>query len=195
MKHIFTSLRLLGFFTLLLGLAYPLLMTGIARAFFAEGARGSLVERDGAIVGSRLVGQAFMSPRYFWSRPSAVAYNSLPSGGSNLSPASAELRKQVDERRGSLKAAHPGEPGEPPQDLLFASGSGLDPHISPEAARYQVSRVATERKIAKEIVARLVAAHTEDRQLGFLGEPRVNVLELNLALDLLTSAPAATDGE
>lgn len=183
MKHMTTSLRLLGFFTLVLGLAYPILMTAAARMIFPREARGSLIELKGRAVGSVLVGQAFTNPRHFWSRPSAAAYNPLPSGGSNLSPAATELKKQVEERRTRLKAAHPEQPGEPPSDLLFASGSGLDPHISPEAARYQVSRVARERKIDPGIVDKLVEENTEDRQFGVLGEPRVNVLKLNLALD------------
>jgi len=172
--------------TLLTGVAYPLVVTGIAQALFPAQANGSLVVKDGKPVGSRLIGQPFDDPKYFWSRPSATspfADNAGSSSGSNLSPTNPDLVKAVQGRVDALRAADPGNTARVPVDLVTASGSGLDPHISPAAALYQVPRVAKVRKLDPETVRQLVERHTEGRFLGFLGEPRVNVLTLNLALD------------
>jgi K+-transporting ATPase ATPase C chain len=177
------SLLLLSLIT---GVAYPLLVTGIAQTLFSFQANGSLIVKDGKVVGSALIGQPFDDPKYFWGRPSATspfAYNAGASSGSNLSPTSANLVKAVQERVNTLREADPGNTAPVPVDLVTASGSGLDPHISPAAALYQVSRVARARKLAPEAVRALVDRHTEGRFLGLLGEPRVNVLTLNLALD------------
>ena len=172
------------------GLIYPLLVTGIGQALFPEQAAGSLIERDGKLIGSQLIGQNFTDPKYFWSRPSATApqpYNAAASGGSNLGPLNPALKEAVKARAQALRAANPGNTQPIPVDLVTASASGLDPHISPAAADYQIARVARTRGLAPEIVRKLVAAWTEDRQGGIFGEPRVNVLELNLALDRLPS--------
>jgi len=158
-------------------------MTGLAQAMFPSRAEGDFISVGERTVGARLIGQKFEGPRYFWSRPSAIDYNPLPSGGSNLGPTSESLKRAVEERRTKLKAAHPDQPGEPPQDLLFASGSGLDPHISPAAAEYQVSRVARARGLEARKIRELISGATQERSFGFLGEPVVNVLLLNLALD------------
>lgn len=182
-QQLLPAIRIYLFFTLLLGLVYPLAMTGISQILFPAQANGSFVQRGEKIVGAKLIGQKFERPEYFWSRPSAVDYNPLPSGGSNFGPTNEGLKKAVDERRAKLKAAHPDRSQEPPQDLLFTSGSGLDPHISPEAAEYQVSRVAKARGLQFEKVQQFVADATEGPQLGLLGEPTVNVLALNMALD------------
>jgi K+-transporting ATPase ATPase C chain len=182
MKHIGPAIRMLLFMTILTGVVYPLVVTAVSQALFHQQAEGSLVRRGDVILGSKLVALAFTSPKYFWPRPSAASFNPLPSSGSNLGPISADLKKAVDERRAKLQAAHP-EGGEPPQDLLFASGSGLDPEISPAAAHYQVIRVAQARGMDASQVTGLVAKFTEGRQLGLFGEPRVNVLALNIALD------------
>lgn len=174
--------------SLLTGLAYPLLVTGIAQAAFPAAANGSLVEQQGRIVGSRLIGQPFASPRYFWSRPSAtapMAYNAGASGGSNLGPLNPALAEAVKARIAALRAADPGNDAPVPVDLVTTSGSGLDPDISRAAADYQAARVARARGLAPAQVRALVEAHTEARHLGFLGEARVNVLALNLALDTL----------
>lgn len=183
MKYVMPAIRLKLFMTLLLGLIYPFTMTGISQLIFPRQASGDFLSRGGQIVGSRLIAQKFEKPEYFWSRPSGVDYNPLPSGGSNLGQASADLKKAVGERKAKLKASHPDQTGEPPQDLLFASASGLDPHISPEAAQYQLRRVAKARSITTEQVQKLVEQANEGRQIGFLGEPTVNVLVLNMALD------------
>lgn len=171
---------------LLTGLAYPLVVTGIAQTAFPRAAGGSLVVADGRVVGSQLVAQAFRSDRYFHPRPSAAGagYDAASSGGSNLGPTSAALIKAVAERVRSIAA----DDRPVPVDLVTASGSGLDPHISPAAAIYQVDRVAAARGIAPVTVLGLVAEHTEGRTLGLLGEPRVNILLLNLALDRLPRA-------
>jgi K+-transporting ATPase ATPase C chain len=172
--------------TLVTGVAYPLLVTGIAQAVFPSQAQGSLIVKDGHVVGSRLIGQPFDDPKYFWSRPSATspfADNAGSSTGSNLSPTNPDLVKAVQGRVDALRAADPGNTVPVPVDLVTASGSGLDPHISPAAAYYQAPRVAKARKLPAETVRALVERHIEGRFLGFLGEPRVNVLALNMALD------------
>lgn len=183
MKHLIPAIRIKLFFILLLGLIYPFLMTGISQTLFPHQASGDFLTRGGVVIGSSWISQNFEKTEYFWPRPSAVGYNPLPSGGSNLGLTSQELKKTVEERKAKLKAAHPDEKIEPPQDLLFASGSGLDPHISPEAAQYQLHRVATARSMNLELVQKLIEQVTENRRFGILGEPVVNVLALNLALD------------
>jgi K+-transporting ATPase ATPase C chain len=182
--------------TLLLGVAYPLAVTGLAQVLFRDKANGQLLERDGQVVGSRIIGQAFSSPGYFRSRPSAAGtgYDAANSGGTNLGPTNKKLvdavkaavdaaRAENSEVRGAGGCGVPGAACTVPVDLVTSSASGLDPHVSPAAAAFQVSRVARERGIPEAEVRRLVEAHFEGRQLGFLGEPVVNVLELNLALD------------
>jgi K+-transporting ATPase ATPase C chain len=172
--------------SLVTGVAYPLLVTAIAQVAFPAEANGSLIERDGKTLGSRLVGQPFSDPKYFWSRPSATApvpYNAGASSGSNQGPVSPALADMVKARLAALRAADPEQTRPVPVDLVTASGSGLDPHISPAAADFQVPRVARVRGVSEEKLRALVAEHTEDRQLGILGEPRVNVLTLNLALE------------
>ena len=172
--------------TLITGLLYPLVVTGIAQVLFPRQANGSLILIDGKPVGSSLIGQPFDAPKYFWDRPSATSpfpYNAAASSGSNLGPTNDSLMKAVQARIDTLKAADPDNPLPLPVDLVTASGSGLDPHISPAAAEYQIRRIARVRGLDETVVRRLVAQHTEGRQLGVLGEPRVNVLTLNLALD------------
>lgn len=174
--------------TILTGLVYPMTVTGLAQLLFPHQTNGSLILRDGKIIGSQLIGQYFDAPRYFRGRPSATApypYNAASSAGSNLGPTNPTLAEAVKTRIAALKAADPGNDRPIPVDLVTASGSGLDPHISPASAAYQVSRVARARGLQEDVVQQLVTQHTEGRQLGFLGEPRVNVLLLNLALDEL----------
>jgi K+-transporting ATPase ATPase C chain len=174
--------------TLLTGLVYPLLVTGLAQLLFPHQAAGSIVTRAGHAVGSRLIGQSFSDPGYFWSRPSATTpqpYNAAASGGSNLAALNPALLDAVKTRVAALRAADPGNAAPVPIDLVTASGSGLDPEISLAAANYQAGRVARARGLALERVQALIARHAEGRLLGVLGEPRVNVLELNLALDAL----------
>jgi K+-transporting ATPase ATPase C chain len=174
--------------SLLTGLLYPLLVTGVAQSVFPHQANGSLIQRDGQAVGSELIGQSFSQPGHFWSRPSAtgpMAYNGGASGGSNLGPSHPALAEAVQARIGALRAADPGNTAPVPVDLVTASASGLDPHISLAAARYQVQRVARVRGLTPEQVNALVDRHTEGAWLGFMGEARVNVLALNLALDVL----------
>jgi potassium-transporting ATPase KdpC subunit len=168
------------------GLLYPLLTTGIARALFPAQAAGSLIESDNKIVGSTLIGQSFSNPGHFWSRPSATSpepYNAAASSGSNQGPLNPALVDAVKARIEALKAADPNNPAAIPADLVTASGSGLDPHISVAAANYQVARVAKARDLPAATVHALVDAHIEPRQLGLFGEAHVNVLQLNLALD------------
>lgn len=170
------------------GLIYPLLVMGIGQALFPQQAAGSLIERDGKLIGSRLIGQNFTDPQYFWGRPSATApqpYNAAASGGSNLGPLNPVLKDAVESRVKALRTADPGNTQPVPIDLVTASASGLDPHISPAAADYQIARVARARGLAPEAVRNLVVQHTEARQWSVFGESRVNVLELNLALDAL----------
>jgi potassium-transporting ATPase KdpC subunit len=174
----------------LTGIAYPLLVTGIAQAAFAAPANGSLIVRDGTPVGSALIGQSFTAPNYFWSRPSATAqqpYNASASGGSNLGPLNPALTEAVKAHIEALRAADPGNTAPVPVDLVTTSASGLDPHISVAAAQYQAARVARVRGLTAGQVRSLIDQHSEGSWLGFLGEPRVNVLRLNLALDALRS--------
>src|SRR5499425_1635505 len=180
------ALVILAALTLVTGVAYPLLVTGVAQAVFPYQAQGSLISKDGKLVGSALIGQPFDDPKYFWGRPSATSpfpYNAASSSGSNLSPTNPDLVKAVQGRVEALRAADPGNTASVPVDLVTASGSGLDPHISPAAALYQVERVARARTLDEAVVRELVARHTERRLFGLLGEPRVNVLPLNLVLD------------
>ena len=182
------SLVLLVALSVLVGIVYPLFMTGIGRAFFHGKAEGSLIVQNGRVAGSELIGQPFTDPGYFWSRPSATSpypYNGVASGGSNLGPTNPALLQAIADRIAALRAADPGNDAPVPIDLVTASASGLDPDISPAAAEYQAARVAQARGISADTVRGLVAKYTRGRQLGFLGEPRVNVLELNLALDAL----------
>ena len=188
------ALLSLVFFTVLTGLLYPAVVTGLAQVLFPAQANGSLILREGKPVGSELIGQPFREPKYFWSRPSATSpqpYNAAASGGSNLGPTNPDLEKAVAERIRALREADEGNSAPVPVDLVTASGSGLDPHISPAAASYQVPRVARLRGLKEEDLRKLVAEYTEDRQLGVLGEARVNVLRLNLALDSLGGARQA----
>lgn len=172
--------------TVLTGILYPLAATGLAQAMFHAKANGSLVEKDGKTVGSTLIGQAFSEPRYFWGRPSATApnpNNGASSSGSNQGPTNPALTDAVKQRIDALKQVDPSNDASVPVDLVTASGSGLDPEISPAAAEYQIARVARMRNVDPAKVRELVAANTQGRQFGVLGEPRVNVLALNLALD------------
>ncbi|MCI0380658.1 MAG: potassium-transporting ATPase subunit KdpC [Gemmataceae bacterium] len=181
-----------GVLMLVTGLVYPLLVTAVAQVVFPHRANGSLIEKDGKVVGSELIGQSFDDERYFWSRPSAtspVGYNAASSTGSNFGPTNPFQLDAVKQRVESLRKAHPDQSGPVPADLVTASASGLDPHISPAAAEYQVTRVAKARGLSEERVRQLVAKHTDGRTLGLLGEPRVNVLRLNLALDAESTNP------
>lgn len=172
--------------TFITGFLYPLVITGLAQMLFPHQANGSLILVDGKPVGSSLIGQPFDAPKYFWGRPSATSpfpYNAAASSGSNLGPTNQSLIKAVQARVDALKAADHDNPLPLPVDLVTASASGLDPHISPASAEYQMRRVARIRGMEEAVVRQLVSQHTEGRQLGILGEPRVNVLALNLALD------------
>jgi K+-transporting ATPase ATPase C chain len=186
LKHLRPALVILLGFTLLTGVIYPLAITGLGRLAFPNQASGSPVMRDGVVIGSRLVGQAFSKPEYFWGRPSAAGkgYDARSSSGSNLGPSSRALADRITEE--AKRYNRPAS--EIPQDLLTTSASGLDPHISTAAARFQVGRVAAARHLPEAQVAQLVDAHVELPSLGFVGEPRINVLALNLALDDLAKA-------
>jgi K+-transporting ATPase ATPase C chain len=174
--------------TIVTGVAYPFVITLVSLVAFHHQANGSLIERDDKIVGSALIGQHFTSPRYFWSRPSAAGYDRAASTGSNLGPTNPAQLETVKQRVADLKAAHGNDTTPVPIDLITASGSGLDPHISPAAAAYQIPRVAKARGMAEIAVQKHVAAHTDSRTFGVLGEPRVNVLQLNLSLDVADAA-------
>ena len=185
-SHLRPALTLFMVLTVITGILYPLAVTGVARLAFADEAGGSLLFKDGKPVGSSLIGQAFSDPRYFWSRPSATSpmpYNAGSSTGSNQGPLNPALVDAVKARIEALKVADPDNAAPVPVDLVTASASGLDPHISPAAADYQAARVARARGLPPDTVKALIARHTEGRMLGVLGEARVNVLELNLDLD------------
>jgi len=186
MKQLLIAVKVTLLLTVVTGLAYPLLVTGLAKVMFRSQADGSLVQANGRTVGSELIGQRFTKPEYFHGRPSAAGndgYDGLSSSPSNLGPTNQKLADRVADDLKKFRAENPTFSGTVPGDLLTASGSGLDPHISPASAEAQVARVAAARKMREEAVRRLVAANTEGRQVGILGEPRVNVLKLNLALD------------
>lgn len=185
MKNLLTAVLMTLVTTILLGLAYPLVVTGLAQVIFPDKANGQLIRNsDGTVIGSRLIGQPFSSPGYFRSRPSAAGangYDASASSGSNLGPTNQKLIDRVKADVEKLQAENPGKPV--PIDLVTTSGSGLDPHISPAAAEFQIPRLARERGLSEDELRQIVRVHTEGRQFGFLGEPRVNVLELNLDLD------------
>src|SRR6478672_1966989 len=199
LKEIRPAILVLVLLTLITGLAYPLAMTAIAGVIFPKQAQGSLIEKDGKVVGSALIGQEFKDDKYFHGRPSATVapdpndstktvpapYNAANSGGSNLGPTSKALADRLKEDVDKLKAENPNQPV--PADLVTTSASGLDPHISPEAAQFQVPRIAKARNLSEDRIRQLVEEHTEGRFLGVLGEPRVNVLLLNLALDRIST--------
>lgn len=184
-KNLITAVLMTIVTTVLLGVVYPLVVTGLAQVIFPDKANGQLIKHaDGSVIGSRIIGQPFVGPGYFHSRPSAAGaagYDASASSGSNLGPTSQKLKDRVETDIQRMRANNLGKPV--PVDLLTTSGSGLDPHISPAGAEFQVARVARDRRITEDHVRQLVNAHTEGRQFGFLGEPRVNVLELNLDLD------------
>src|ERR1019366_5995732 len=191
MKQILIALKATLVLTLLTGVMYPLLVTGLAKALFRDKADGSMIQANGRTVGSELIGQRFTKPEYFHGRPSAAGndgydgYDGLSSGGSNLGPTSQKLADRVTDDVKKFRAENPAFSGAVPGDAVTASGSGLDPHLSPEAVDARVPRAAAARGMSAAALRQLVAANTEDRQLGLLGEPRVNVLKLNLALDAL----------
>jgi len=190
-KHLLNAILMTVATTVLLGILYPLFVTGLAQLIFPRQANGELIRRNSVVIGSHLIGQPFNGPDYFHSRPSAAGasgYDATASSGSNLGPTNAQLITRVNGDVARLQAENPGVPV--PVDLVTTSGSGLDPDITPAAARFQIKRVAAERKASEAEIERLVSEHTQNRQWGFLGEPRVNVLELNLALD--ERFPAAT---
>ena len=191
-KNLITAVLMTVVTTVLFGLFFPFVITGLAQVLFPKQANGELVTRNGKVVGSRLIGQSFSSPGYFHSRPSSAGtgYDASSSGGSNLGPTNQSLIARVQGDADRLRAENPG--AEIPMDLLTTSGSGLDPNISPEAAEFQVPRVAKGRGLREDVVREAVRRHTESRQFGFLGEPRVNVLELNLTLDEISAKPAVT---
>lgn len=185
-SHLRAAIVIFVLLTVLTGVAYPLGVTLIAQGIFPHQAKGSILIKDGAPIGSELIGQSFEDPRYFWGRPSATEqtpYNAASSAGSNLGPTNADYLNAVRNRVEEMRKAHPDQTGPVPVELVTASGSGLDPHISPAAAEYQATRVARARGMSPDAVHRLIAEHTEGRTFGLLGEPRVNVLRVNLALD------------
>jgi potassium-transporting ATPase KdpC subunit len=186
-NNLITSILMTVVTTLLLGLSYPLLVTGIAQVLFHDKANGQLIRREGQLIGSRIIGQPFTGPGYFHSRPSAAGngYDAANSGGSNLGPTNQKLIDRVNVDTARLQMENPGAPV--PIDLVTASGSGLDPDISPAAVLFQIPRVARERKIDEQRLQQLVMEHTRGRQFSIFGDPSVNVLELNLALDLATT--------
>ena len=190
MKPVRTAIIVTIFWTIVVGGMYPLLMYGVGTVFFPHQSQGSLLTRNGKVVGSSLIGQDFSTDAYFHSRPSAIKYDPSSSGASNWGWTSADLKKAYTQNKADWQKAYGA--GEPPMDMLFASGSGLDPHVSPEAAEIQVPRVAAARRLSADKTAQLLALvrrYEEAPQLGFLGEPRVNVLLLNLALDRRLGAP------
>lgn len=188
-KNLITAILMTLVTTVLFGLMFPLVVTGLAQVLFPRQANGELLTRDGRIVGSKLIGQRFSSPGYFHSRPSSAGagYDAGNSGGSNLGPTNQSLIARVQGDANRLQAENPG--AALPMDLLTTSGSGLDPHISPEAAEFQVPRISRERGLNDDVVREAVRRHTAQRQFGFLGEPRVNVLELNITLDEISPKP------
>jgi K+-transporting ATPase ATPase C chain len=192
LKQIYPAFAITIVLTVLLGIIYPLVITGVAQVIFPRQAAGSLLERDGKVIGSRLIGQPFTGRSYFHSRPSAAGngYDATASGGTNFGPTSRKLfESNIKPAADALREENPNTPI--PIDLVTSSGSGLDPHITPAAAEFQVPRVVKERGMSADEVRRLVREHTEGRQFGFLGEARVNVLELNLALDAIRPMPGA----
>ena len=195
MKNLLTAVLMTIVTTILFGVIYPLAVTGLSQVIFPDKANGQLIKRaDGAVIGSRIIGQPFAGPGYFHPRPSAAGaagYDAGASSGSNLGPTNKTLIDRVRADARKLQEENPGQPV--PIDLVTTSGSGLDPHISPAAAEFQVPRVARERVLSADEVRRVVAMHTEGRQFGFLGEPRVNVLELNLDLDAGKPLPRVPD--
>lgn len=194
MSELRPALVVFGLLTLLTGIVYPLVVTGVGQAAFHRKANGSIIQSGERAVGSSLLGQPFSDSKYFWSRPSATGphpYNGAVSSGSNQGPINPALETAVRDRITALRAADPANTAPVPVDLVTASGSGLDPHISPAAAEYQVPRVARTRKMSEANVLELLASATAGRTLGLLGEPRVNVLELNLALDARVDAQSA----
>jgi K+-transporting ATPase ATPase C chain len=187
-RHLITALLYTIVTTVLFGVVYPFVVTGLAQVLFHDKANGQLLYKDGELVGSRIIGQPFTAPGYFHSRPSAAGngYDAANSGASNFAPTN---KKLIDRVAGDVAAYQPEHPGsDVPIDLVTASASGLDPDITPAAAEFQLARVARERHLPEDAVRRLVVGHTQGRQLGFLGEPRVNVLLLNLDLDRLTAS-------
>lgn len=187
-KNLITAFLMTIATTILLGLIYPLIVTGLAQVLFRDKANGQIVRRNGEVIGSRIIAQPFSSPKYFHPRPSAAGngYDAANSGGTNLAPTNQKLIDRVNADAATLHQENPSQPI--PVDLLTTSASGLDPDISPAAAEFQIPRIARERGISESAVHDLVQKHTEQRNLGLLGEPRVNVLELNLALDEMTSS-------
>jgi K+-transporting ATPase ATPase C chain len=189
-KNLITSVLMTLVTTVVFGLLFPLVITGLAQVLFPNKSNGQLITKNGKLIGSRIIGQSFSSPGYFHSRPSSAGtgYDAANSSGSNLGPTNQSLIARVQADADRLQAENPGTPI--PMDLLTTSGSGLDPHISPEAAEFQVPRLAKERNLTPDALRQVIRQHTESRDLGFLGEPRVNVLELNLALDEISPKPA-----